>query len=359
MSDLNQPDILTQTRPALSATSDMPVIEQPSPSPDNAATQTQDGGEAAAETPVTEGAESEAGAEGEAKPATSTEPPIKKRFADLTRERNEAVQAAQLATQRADKLAAQLDELLPTLKKLAEPPPPKTPEQVLAEQEAADPKPLRSQFDNPDLYDAAIDAWQDRALDRRMDAKLATRAEHERAAKPTETPQPQNQPQSVEQQQQAIIERWNAGAQKATEAHSDWNEVVSAPERSGLISPAVGLLVLDHENGPELLYQLHKHPEDAKRLSTFNPETQGLLLAREFGKFEAKIEAQATTPRVTPPKLPEPIKPVGTRAAATTPDKYSLGNESGENDYYAIREAEIKAQRSRVSTLGPVGTRAN
>jgi hypothetical protein len=120
--------------------------------------------------------------------------------------------------------------------------------------------------------------------------------------------------------QRTYAERFKAFTDKTEDAVEVLESLADVPR-----SQTVEDLILSSENGPELLYELAKNPEEAKRICSLPPTAA----AREFGKFEAKVlSAKAPVQEQKKPepktltKAPKPIEPVGTVAKAVRKSVY-------------------------------------
>lgn len=104
------------------------------------------------------------------------------------------------------------------------------------------------------------------------------------------------------------------------------------------MSLTVQEVILASDNGPELMYELAKNPEEYARICKL-PAVQA---ARELGKFEARIsssqDTKKETKQLTKTKAPPPIKPVGSKASSVTksPDDMDF------QEFKRWREAQIR-----------------
>lgn len=192
-----------------------------------------------------------------------------------------------------------------------------------------------------DFTDAAGNLDWEKYTDAKADyrAKLAIKEERERVSKET-----------AEAQQNARIEALRTRADKAREAHPDFDEVMSRVK--GTDADKVPNFVLSYiqesENSAEIAYHLAKHPEVSQRISKLKP----ILGIAELGKLEdtlvkppseaAKVPAaDSVTPiRSERGGAPAPITPLngeGTTGINTDPSKMSYKELRA---YHRAREAE-------------------
>jgi hypothetical protein len=106
------------------------------------------------------------------------------------------------------------------------------------------------------------------------------------------------------------------------------------------MSVAVQELLVQSENGPELMYELAKNREAFERINKLTP----LAAARELGKFEAQFKKANSNekPEKKITKAPPPIAPVGKRATAVKKDIYD--KDLSFADYERIREEQLRAR---------------
>lgn len=295
-------DLLSVQTPALSSTSDMPVVET---KPD-AVQAEQPSQEAPAEQPE----ESATSATEEDSGQQSDEPRgVGKALAKLRQERREAEERERTANER-------LDKALQALERFNKPP----------EKEAEPVKPTRTEFPDQEAYDAALDAY--------VEEKAAWVARKEVTAQ-TEKARKEEQERLIEEQQSAARDAYQARTQKVRERYSDFEEVANTPDVQ--VSIQMAHAIIHSENGPELQYYLGKNPAEAKRIMAL-PEALQLM---EMGKLEVKLSQLESKPKIS--TTPKPIKPLngGSEPAAKTPEEESM------EEYAARRRSEISAARVR------------
>lgn len=279
-------DILEKTYPALSATSDMPVIEtKPDATPAK---------EAEAVPPEPEAEDGEAEPSGEsATPATETpgQPAprgVGKKIAELTKQREEA-------NRRAD---SERDERLRLLAII----------EAGKTKEADEPvKPVKADFPDPDAWDEALMLYAEQKATytarREVAATLAEESEKSHKA-------------AVAEGQRIAREAYQQRMEKAKDKYADFDEVAGSPDVK--VSMPVAHAIIQSENGTDIQYYLGKHPEEAERISQmtvtqFNPQTRTMDtvpdVARqllELGLIVGKI----TAPKPPISSAPKPLKPL-------------------------------------------------
>ena len=253
-------DLLEDKSPALSATSDMPVIEtKPDATP--AEPKAEEVVEAAPE--GAEETEEPAAPETEAKPSENAprKPAkgVQKRLDELTRARHEA--EARAESERAEKL-----RLLAMLEKQAAP----------AETQQTEPeliRPTRAQFGDEASYESALEEYISEKSARIASAKaeevMRQKAEDERKAQEA-------------QERESVRQTYASRVEKAKEKYADYAEVAESPNVS--ISANMAHAIVHSEEGPEVAYFLGKNPAEAERISKLSPALQLVELGKQIGR---------------------------------------------------------------------------
>jgi hypothetical protein len=290
----NQP----KAGPALSATSDAPVIDITQNTADDA----QAAAEAAkvAEQAAADAAANDEGGEGEtteARARNDKRVPVGEVTKARAKARDAETRAAALAEQNAA-LAKSLEAL--TTKNVEVP---------------AD-KPRRTDFDDPDAFDAALEGWTDAQIEKaRVEAVQQDRAEQ--------------QQQSARATQERMAESYRTNVEAFKADHADFDEVFNDTLP---ISANMAFAIADSEKPADLSYWLGKNPDECARIHALPPIRQ----IYELGRIEAKLtapEVKAPTPK------PTPIKPVGQRSGTTGKDPAEMSTE----EYAAHRNAQLRA----------------
>lgn len=267
-------------RPALSSSSDMPVIDlrQPAPAepvdtdaeaanPDGTAGETQAGEADGAPTKEAPGEETD-----------KTSPQQRAAFA---RERNRR----QAAEREAAEFRAQVTQLAEAVSKLTK------------QAEPKDDRPARETFDDPNAYDKALEDWAGRRA--KELALTEAKAEQSRleVARHTET----------------VVNTFNERKAAFEADHPDFEDVVYSDDVK--ISPPMSQAILEADDGPAIAYYLGQNPEVAERVSKLSP-AQAVY---EIGRISSRL--------ANPPKpKPEPIKPLSSRNSGgpRSPDEMSM-----------------------------------
>lgn len=275
-------DILDQQAPpALSATSDMPVIET---KPDSTPTKVEKAvptekpkAEQSSES-ATDATEEESGQQTEEEKVPRG---VGKALAELRQQRREAEARAKTAE---ENLRLALEKT-----KVSEP------EDLV--------KPTREAYSDPDAYDEAMLSYAETLAETKATKaveKLLTE-EAEKASKAAE-----------EQTNRVRLDAYNVRVEKSRQAHADFNEVAQSPDVQ--VSMPVVHAIMTLEQGPEIQYYLGKNPAEAQRIMAFTVETpQGPQpdIARqllEVGLIVAKLNAPPVLAQ--PTKAAPPIKPL-------------------------------------------------
>ncbi len=286
---LDQPivlDLLDTKSPALSATSDMPVIEtKPDATPAKEASAPTEEVEApAAPDKGTTDEQSADIKQPESTSASDEDEPkkqskgVQKRLDELVQQREEAKR--QVEAERAEKL-----RLMAMLEARD------TPKQ--AEPDATEPvKPRREDYADPEHYTEAyvnyaaeFATWK---VTREFEAKQRVEQEARQQA-------------SIAEQQETVRTAYAGRVEKFKESHPDYDAVARADDVK--ISIPVAHAIVSSDNGPQLAYHLGKNPAEADRIASLPPAMQLM----ELGKLEARLTAPTAKPVSA---APAPIKPI-------------------------------------------------
>lgn len=286
-------------RPALSATSDMPMRTalQPAEADPAPAEPVDKSAEPADESRTSDSpsaTEGEADGQPQSKQAgegkDKTSPQQRAAFA---RERNRRQEAeAQVA-----KRDAQIEQLLTAVSKLTE-------------TKVSDERPQRDKFETPEAYDAALEAFTSRRTTEQVRAEA--KAEQERA----------EQLRNLDTVRSAYKKR----ADTFAESHDDYYDLVDADD-AGFTLPMTAA-ILENEDGPAVAYHLAQHPEMIERIAKLTPAQTVFEIGR--------IAQRLATP---PAPKPAPIRPLQGRStpAEKTPEEMTM------DEYAAWKKAKKKA----------------
>jgi hypothetical protein len=305
-------DVLDTNAPALSTTSDVPVIEtHPDAVNKPAAEEVKEA--AVEETTTTEESaapeqpESISASDEPKKPAKG----VQKRLDELTKQREDAKREAE--SERAEKLR------LLALLEAKEKPAPK--EEIV--EDAAPVKPLREQFADDEAYQSAIDTYVDERA-----SFVASQAVKAQLAEQEKIKQAEASAQKQGEMRDAYLQR----VEKAKEKYADYANVAESPDVT--ISIPMARAIARSEDGPEIAYYLGQNKDEAKRIFSLDVEDQLM----ELGTIAAKLKQPAAAKPVS--AAPAPGKPI----KATTETKVDPQEESMEA-YAARRKKEMATAR--------------
>ncbi len=331
MSDNVPIDVRTMPEaPALSATSDAPVITPPASPPPPPAPEPK----AAADAPKTdegaaEGGEGEAGEAGETPPAEPQAParPVAGRMAELAAARRQAEEERRVAQANVDRLSGMVEKLLAerTAAPASPPPPPEPPA----------PKPQRESFADPDSYDSALIEWAS-SQSATIAAQRAAEALEQRLTTQREQAEQERAKETQQQNFESLRSTWNDRRAKTIEEHPDFEDVA---EGEYPVSGAMMTALLHSENGPDVLYHLGQNRTESARIAGLDPFQQAV----EIGKLSATLAA----PRARPSRLPPPSRPLGTGNAAAPKDPSEMSME----EYAAYRTPKLAEERGNRPTM--------
>lgn len=299
---------LRSTTPALSATSDIPVVET---KPDSAPAKSDDQVKGDPAEASKEGEKPEVGdpdAKDDTTEEQSGEPPAKKKppkgvqkaLDRLNREKQEQRERAEAAEARLAKVLDRVEEVLPKPK----------------EQQA----PKREDFDDPEQYIEAKAEWiAEQETAKRLDEKQ--RADLDNA---------------VKLEQNEILTKYNERRAEIVKELDDFEEVALNDEIR-IPMPAVQAILM-HKDGPRIQYYLGQHPEEAAKLFELNP-LQAVGRIHEIG-----LEVKASVRQVS--KAPDPIKPLGSRDSASQKDPAEMSMDEYAA-YAKSRDDNARKARSR------------
>lgn len=171
-------------------------------------------------------------------------------------------------------------------------------------------EPRQENFDNYEAYLVAV-------AEHRVTQRIA---DEQRAAEAR-----------LEQTRQIEARRaFEARASEASQRYADYDEVAESvlADRSFPISPAMADVVMDSDKGPDLIYWLGNHPEEAARIAALSP----LKAARELGRIEDKlvIPTKRTVTQAPPPPTTVKGGEVPSKALAEmSMDEYVAARKAG------------------------------
>jgi hypothetical protein len=331
------PDILIRTAPPLSATSDAPLadVAKPPESASNHAEDQENGvpaemtlqekAEADAAKSTEAGAEPDAApakpAKADAKPAAAGEddepdlsdlPPGTPTWAvrEISKARKasraqiaEAASATKAAKEATDAAAAAQAELAAIRAKLETTPPADAKPTEQAADPAADPRPTRDQFYDPDSYDEALTGWAEREGMRKVEAKAAAEAQQAQAA-------------ANEAETLRVQAAWDTQRTAAIEKHPDYVKIAESDDHA--VTPVMATAMMGLDNGTDVAMWLGQNHDDSARIAAIaSPVLQIVEIC--------KVAAQLATPKPRAARA-RPIEPVdrGTAPADTSAREPSM-----------------------------------
>jgi hypothetical protein len=298
----------TATTPALSTTSDMPVVEtrpDASPAPveaDDVSTAAPDPeAEDAGKTPDAESAtaptEEDTGAP-EAEPKKQSRG-VQKKLDELRRDAEDAKRQAQSEREERLRLLTMLEQ-----QQSAEA---AAPADEVAETEPE--RPNRADFPDDDDWDDALLQYAEAKSEFTSQRVIRETIEAERQ---------RSEAESVRSAQEQVRQQYQARIDKYITEKPDFHEVAESPDV--IVSIPVAHAIMHSDNGPALQYHLGSNPDEAKRIMALSPPLQLV----ELGKIESRLLAEATPAPDPKPEpqisaAPAPIKPlaVGDQAPIT------------------------------------------
>ncbi len=183
-------------------------------------------------------------------------------------------------------------------------------------------KPDKDKFESHEEYLEALVDWK-------ADQKLSARDQRQKETQvKTE----------IEKQVSTHVDKVKAFA----ESHKDFNELMEDVNDVPM-SLTVQQVILDSDNGPELMYELAKNREEYERIC----KLPAIAAARELGKFEAKFikPSSVETKETKSSKAPAPIKPLGGKGSGSS--KKSIDDPSlSQREYEELRN-EQDAKRAK------------
>ena len=343
---LRGPDIILRSAPSLSATSDAPLAAVPQPptsasnhpddidagvEPEMSAQEQGDARRAATVDPdaVNDNAEP---ADKEAKVAADKAadldkittvqvdgedvpiPPWMQR--EITKSRNrqrdaeaKAKQLETASTEAAERLAKVEAELAELRAKAANTNPTNDNQATETEQPAADVRPTRDQFDDPEAYDEALAGWAEREGLRKAEAKAT--AEREATEKAAQEAREDAERKAAEAEIANLNATWTSRVEAFKQTHEDFEAVATADDV--LITPVMGQAILRTENGPDVAYFLGQNKDEAARIAALHPAQQLM----ELGVLAHRLR----TPPLRAPRQ-RPLEPIdGASNLADTSDR--------------------------------------
>lgn len=181
--------------------------------------------------------------------------------------------------------------------------------------------PKLNNFETYEEYETAVEQYQDKLTDWKLNQREKQRVENE-------------QRRAVEEKQASAQKAWSESVNRAAKKHADFGEVLESVQDVQLTEP-LQLAIMD--GGAELAYALGKNRAELERIAKLSP----VAAIRELGKFEAKLSpSQAPQKKTqTATKAPAPPQPVGGKSTATVKPLREV------DDYAEYRARRMKGER--------------
>lgn len=142
----------------------------------------------------------------------------------------------------------------------------------------------------------------------------------------------------VRSEREKTINDHNSRVKEFVKTTPDFDDVLHEVDHVDF-PPAFADIVLTHERGPELMYHLAKDPDNYERITKLSP----MAMAREIGKFEAKLESPSEeTTTVETKKTTNAPAPVRSLSGSAVVPKKTLDGAKSYSDYKAARMAGAK-----------------
>lgn len=159
--------------------------------------------------------------------------------------------------------------------------------------EFAKPKPKLDDFESVESFTEALTDWKLEKSE--FDKTQAAKAEAARS------------------ETQKAVDGWNSRKAAFVENHPDYDDVIDEVSDVKL-TPAHQRILLEHEHGPELAYQLAQDREQLEKFAAMHPLRAAALVGK-LGAALSTEEAPQTQDKVS--NAPRPIRTVNTRQSAS------------------------------------------
>lgn len=192
------------------------------------------------------------------------------------------------------------------------------------EQPKTEPKPEPAGKPHPDNYETHVE-YVEALTDWKLEQREKDREQ-------------QTEKSKLEAESKRLLETHHAREKSFAEKTADYVKVLEDVDNFTDASATLEELIVTSENGPEIMYELAKNPEEYERINALHP----LAAAREIGKLEAKVAAKESKP-IEPKKItnaPKPIEPVS--GGKGTVGKSLSDPNLSQAEYEAIRRDQLK-----------------
>lgn len=119
--------------------------------------------------------------------------------------------------------------------------------------------------------------------------------------------------------------------------HSDFNEVLEEVD-DVRVPGSIQELIIDSENGPEIMYELAKNRDELERICALSP----LSAAKAIGRIESRLSVSDDKKQniITKKKVVNPPTPIRSRSEKTT-QKSIYDDELSQAEYEALRRKQL------------------
>lgn len=143
-----------------------------------------------------------------------------------------------------------------------------------------------------------------------------------------------------ERMQRAFQEKTQTHAQRVkdfSKKHSDFNEVLEEVD-DVRVPGAIQELIIDSENGPEIMYELAKNRDELERICSLSP----LSAAKAIGRIESRLSVSDDKKQniITKKKVVHPPTPIRSRSEKTT-QKSIYDSDLSQSEYEALRRKQL------------------
>lgn len=150
-----------------------------------------------------------------------------------------------------------------------------------AQQQTKDSRPQRESFQSDDDYQEAL-------VDYRVEQRLAKRDQETKAV----------------QQQSEKANSWVQRLEAARTEISDFNDVMETADAP--VAAHVADLIMEHDHGPKVMYNLAQNPEMIEKLNNMPPGKAAFEIERLASQFNKPAPASSSKPAVEVSKAPKP-----------------------------------------------------
>tara|TARA_Y100000310_G_scaffold345755_1_gene469320 strand:- start:8354 stop:9223 length:870 start_codon:yes stop_codon:yes gene_type:complete len=189
-------------------------------------------------------------------------------------------------------------------------------------------KPHEDDFEVYDDYQAALDTYEDKLLDVKVDKKIKDQQTKEADSR-------------VYQVHTEVLEAFNSHVDElAKDRPGDFKETINS--KVVPFNDFSKEYIFSSENGADIAYFIAKNPGYAQQLS----QMANVQSSRELVALENRIVAESKTKKIS--TAPDPITPVGASGAGVNKKLSDLDNASAD-DWLAKRNADLKAKGKPLS----------